>query len=295
MFEQFRAVARIHVMRLAILVLPVLAATAYAVDRVEMIERSLKVTGNVDLEIRTDSGSIAVLPGDSGVVTVRGKVRANSSNWLFGSNSTSLIKGVLASPPIYQNGNSIRLDEPSDPDARRHLSISWEVTVPPATKVNAHADSGSISIRGAAGPIRAAADSGSIRIENAIADVDASADSGSIEITGGSSAKASADSGSIRLNTIAGPVEASTDSGSIAASLTKAASARLSADSGSITLDLPDTGGYDVSLSADSGRVSVDPSMALSGTIKQHVIRGKIRGGGNTVTASTDSGSITVR
>jgi hypothetical protein len=281
-------------MRLAFVILPLLAAAAAASEYTESFDRSLKVTGNVDLEIRTDSGSIRVLPGDSGVVQLRGRVRASSSR-LDQSSATSLVKSVVSSPPVHQSGNTIRLDEPSGEDARKYVNISWEVTVPATTRVVAHADSGSISISGAAGPVNATADSGSIRIENAIAAVTARTDSGSIEVAGGAGATASADSGSIRLTNISGAVEASTDSGSIHAEMTKAATARLSADSGSITLDLPETGGFDVSLNTDSGRLHVEQQLAVSGTIRRDMIRGKIRGGGNAVSASTDSGSITVR
>jgi len=267
---------------------------AFAGEYKETFDRTLKVSGNVDLEIRTDSGSIAVIPGDSGVVQIRGRVQGHST-WLSQTSASSLVKSVAANPPVRQTGNSIRLDEPSDEEARRYVNISWEVSVPPTTRVVARADSGSISIRGAAGPINASADSGSIRIENAIAAVTAHTDSGSIDVSGGSEAKAAADSGSIRLTNIAGTVDASTDSGSIQAAMTKAASARLSADSGSITLDLPESGGFDLSLDTDSGRVNVEQQLAVSGSIRKNHVRGKIRGGGNSVTASTDSGSITVR
>jgi hypothetical protein len=122
--------------------------------------------------------------------------------------------------------------------------------------------------------VRATTDSGGIHIRNTQGPVFARADSGGIDALD-----------------IAGAIDAATDSGGLRVSQTAPAPVRLRADSGGATVKLAPTGGYDIRVSADSGRITV-PEMAVRGTVSPHRAEGKVRGGGPLVDIQVDSGSI---
>src|SRR3954471_19237814 len=73
-------------------------------------QRSLKVSGPVDLDIETGSGNIEIRTGSSDQVQITGHIRANNNTW-FGSSSgdtTEKVKHIESNPPIQQSGNDIR-------------------------------------------------------------------------------------------------------------------------------------------------------------------------------------------
>ena len=49
-----------------------------------------------------------------------------------------------SNPPIQQSGNSIRIGYDLPDDVKRHVSINYEITVPPDTSVQGHSGSGNI-------------------------------------------------------------------------------------------------------------------------------------------------------
>src|SRR5215467_5921109 len=69
-------------------------------------ERTLKVSGTVNLQVETGSGSIDVHTGNSNEVHVVGHIWANE--W-FGDNAEEKVKRIESNPPIQQSGNDIRI------------------------------------------------------------------------------------------------------------------------------------------------------------------------------------------
>src|SRR5438132_14050141 len=120
-------------------VLALVVALAYsATAAVEgSFQRSLKVSGPVDLDITTGSGSITVRTGGSDIIEVRGRIRA--SDW-SGSGAEN-VRRLDEDPPIQQNRNSIHIGHIEDPELRRNVSISYELTDPAETEKNAQRDS----------------------------------------------------------------------------------------------------------------------------------------------------------
>ena len=64
-------------------------------------ERTLNVTGFVDLDLVTDAGGIYVTPGPAGTVRIRGILRAED-NWFRRGDAESRIRELEAHPPIEQ-------------------------------------------------------------------------------------------------------------------------------------------------------------------------------------------------
>jgi hypothetical protein len=296
-------------------------------------DRTLKVTGAVDLEVQSGSGSIKVEPGAAGTVRVAARIKADNS-WIAGGDVEKRIRQIEQNPPIEQQGNVIRIGRFPDTDLARNISISYEITVPAATKLAAHTGSGSIAVGAIAGPAAVKSGSGSVTVGRVGGNVEASTGSGSIKVEGAASLEASTGSGSIHAAAVAGPTKASSGSGSITITqsgkgdVTVSASsggitltgvdgaARVNSSSGSITIDgrpagpwalhsssggititVPPDAAFDLDARTNSGAIdSVHPvTMTVTGKVDKRRIEGKVRGGGPLIEASCSSGSIRIR
>ena len=146
---------------LSVLLLPVLLHA-----RVEgHFDRTLNVSGVVHLDLATGSGDITIKAGSSNQVVVHGSI---SSNGWF-SSSDSVVHQIESDPPIQQNGNDIRIGYSLPEDAKRHVSISYEVTVPADAAVQAHSGSGNVNVEGVRGEVQAQTGSGDIRLRDLLA------------------------------------------------------------------------------------------------------------------------------
>lgn len=258
-------------------------------------EKTLRVTGSVQLDIQTDSGSVSVHPGSSDAIVIKGSMRT-SGRWSFSNRSPEeALRKLQADPPVEQSGNSIRIGEMIRPEDQKHVSISYEVLVPTETRLQAHSDSGGVTIDGIRGPVEAEADSGSIHISNIGGDVRAQSDSGQVDVDGvQGTLNAQSDSGGIHARGVSGTIDASADSGGIQLQQTAAAPIRANCDSGGITVELASSG-YNLSAQTDSGGIDADVPLTVSGRIKRNHVEGKVRGGGPQVTLESDSGNIRIR
>jgi hypothetical protein len=256
-------------------------------------ERSLEVGPSVDLQVETDSGRITVRPGPQNSVRVVGTIKIQP-RWIVSASKETVAK-IESNPPIEQHGDTIRIGEMLRAHDTKGLTISYEITVPPETRLRSKCDSGGQSIEGINGPVDAECDSGGLRFADIRGDVKAECDSGRIEADGiDGSFTASADSGGIHVSGIAGKVDVSTDSGGIEIEQTSPADIIASADSGGVRVTIPPDAGYDLKAESDSGGVDVKAPLTVSGTIKRDRIQGKINGGGHVMELATDSGGIRI-
>jgi hypothetical protein len=255
-------------------------------------DRSLTVSGPVELDLKTDSGGIVVTQGPGGSVHVRAALKAHRGAWVP-RDVEERIREIERNPPIEQNGNHIRIGN-ARTGLLRGISMRLEIQTPRETKILASADSGGVRIDGIAGPVECSTDSGGVVISRIEREVRAQADSGGIRINDvQSSVYARADSGGIEAVRIAGPIDVATDSGGIRLEQVKAGAIRARADSGGADLKLASAGGYDVAVSSSSGRVSVR-DLVVRGTLSKNHLEGKLRGGGPLVDVRVDSGHVAV-
>jgi hypothetical protein len=296
-------------------------------------DRTLKVSGAVDLDIVAGSGSIRIEPGAADSVRVAARLKAGNS-WIAGGDVEKRIRQIEQNPPIEQQGNVIRVGHFADPELPRNISISYEVTVPADTKLAASTGSGSITVGAITGPARVKSGSGSVVVGRVGAHVEASTGSGSIKVDGAGSLEASTGSGSIHAAAVAGPAKASSGSGSIVVTQTGKGDVDVSAASGSITLagvngaaransasgsiridgrpsgpwslhsssggitiTVPADAAFDLHARTNSGTIdSAHPvTMEVTGKIDKRQIQGKVRGGGPLIEAFCSSGSIRIR
>ena len=293
-------------------------------------ERTLQVSGPVDLAIQSGAGRIRVVPGSAGTVVVSARIRADRS-WLSGDVSAQ-IRQIEKNPPVEQNGNRIRVGWITDEALGRHVSISYDVSVPAETSVKANTGSGGIGVGDLKGAVDATSGSGGISVGRAGGAVSASTGSGGIEVSGAASLNARAGSGSIKASAVGGPVKASTGSGSVHVAqagkgevvvssssgevqvtgvdgpATVSASSgsivvegrpssawNVHSSSGGITLRVPPDAAFDLDARVSSGGIDSAHPITMSGTIDKHHLQGKVRGGGALVEVHSSSGGIRIQ
>jgi hypothetical protein len=292
--------------------------------------RTLKVTGAVDLAIRSGSGRIRVHPGPEGTVTIAGRIRAHS--WWFSGNPAERVRRIEKNPPIEQAGNSIRVGQSLDERLFRNVSISYDVTVPAQASVNAATGSGRVDIGDLRGSVEAHSGSGDVVVGRIGGPVVASTGSGDIEVAGAQGLDAHSGSGSIEARAIGGAVKARTGSGGVRldhsgkGDLDLSSSsgdvvvtgvegaARVSASSGGITVEgrpsgpwnihsssggvtlrIPPDASFNLDAHVSSGGIDLAHPVNVVGSVGRRRMQGKVRGGGALVNVSTSSGGIRIQ
>jgi len=238
-------------------------------------DRTLAVSGPVDLDIQSGAGGVQIQAGPAGSVHVVAHIRAYGG----GSGDTSArVRRIEATPPIEQNGNVVRIGRIVDTDLYRNVAIGYEVTVPEATSVHSVVGSGGQTIRGPLqGRIDATAGSGRIRVEDATGDV---------QVTTGS--------GGLRLAGIHGGVRARAGSGGIRLDGQPTAPWSLRTGSGEIRISVPADSAFEVDASTGSGGIRSDQSVVVTGERSRQHLHGTVRGGGPLVELATGSGGIRI-
>ena len=292
--------------------------------------RTLQVTGAVELEVQTGSGTIDVRTGDSSTVRITGTIRT-TSGWFDGTDAENKVHYLEANPPIEQHGNAIKIGRIEDEDLQRDISISYEIVVPVETRLRSNSGSGEQNVSGLRGPVQASSGSGNLRLTNIGDMVRASTGSGRISMEGvKGTVRASTGSGEILATGVAGGLHASTGSGSVTLRQTapgdvevstgsgtlqlegvhgavRAQTAsgnilvegegqgswRLSTASGNVTVRLPGEQGFTLHTHTVSGSVHTAREVTVQGDFGKHELEGKV-GGGFMLDVSTVSGNIRV-
>ena len=296
-------------------------------------EKTLQVSGTVELEVTSGSGNITVHQGGAGSVYVSAKIHGNSGSWLFGGgNIEERIHRIEQNPPVVQQGNSIHIGKIEDRELTRNISIDYDVTVPAQTHLNSYSGSGDLTISGLELPVTAKTGSGNVTVERVSADSRVSSGSGDLTInsvkgilyaqtgsgniradgiagdafvdtgsgdiqvrqSAGGSVKAQTGSGNIKLQGIKGGLRADAGSGNIQAEGEPTADWRLGAGSGNVTLRVPSQASFNIDARTSSGTLKINHPYTTQGTMARNHIQGKIGNGGVLLDVHTGSGDIEV-
>lgn len=296
-------------------------------------EKTLQVSGTVELEVTSGSGNITVHQGGAGLVYVSAKIHGNSGSWLFGGgNIEERIHRIEQNPPVVQQGNSIHIGKLEDRELTRNISIDYDVTVPAQTHLNSYSGSGDLTISGLELPVTAKTGSGNVTVERVSADSRVSSGSGDLTInsvkgilyaqtgsgniradgiagdafvdtgsgdiqvrqSAGGSVKAQTGSGNIKLQGIKGGLRADAGSGNIQAEGEPTADWRLGAGSGNVTLRVPSQASFNIDARTSSGTLKINHPVTTQGTMARNHIQGKIGNGGVLLDVHTGSGDIEV-
>lgn len=198
---------------------------------------------------------------------------------------------------VRTSGGSIELDPINGTVEARTSGGSIETgRLGGAAKLNT--SGGSISIDGAAAQVDARTSGGSIRIGNTDGPVDARTSGGSIalaRVRGPVTARTSG--GNITIEDSTGSVDASTSGGSIRAQISGpvTADSKLSTSGGSVTVAIGAGVAVDLDAKASGGGITSDIPVTIMGRQDDDELKGKVNGGGPTLTLRTSGGGIRVR
>ncbi len=293
-------------------------------------ERTLNVSGLVDLDVSTGSGNIDVRPGGSSTVRVRALIRARDG---FGASAAEKVRYIETHPPIEQTGNVIRIGRIDNREYTRNVSIDYELDVPADTRLKAKSGSGNVTAGGLNGTIEMNSGSGNVKASNVGGEIRAQTGSGNVEIdsvrgsiqagTGSGNIRAQGVGGGLRVHTgsgdlrveqtAPGDVDLDTGSGNIDAAgvhgslRARTGSGRIDvagdpsgdwsvqAGSGNVTIHLKSDAAFDLYAHTSSGRVRLDHPVTVTGTVSNKELRGKVRGGGPLIEAKTGSGDVRIQ
>jgi len=273
-------------------------------------DRTLQVSGPVDLEVLTRSGDVTIRAGSSGSVQIHGKIFVGD-RWLRGSRQSD-VQEIEQHPPIRQDGNSVHIDYVNVHD----ISVDYEITVPADTSIRAHSGSGDQTVEGTRGNAEIETGSGDVKLSNLNGDVrlqtgsgdvrarDISgsvrggAGSGDIEVdeTGQGEVDLHTGSGNVNVRGLQGAFHGEAGSGDITAEGTQGGTWEIRTGSGNVHVRLPGNAAFDADISTSSGTIDVNSpiEMTVQGRIQEHhrQIHGKVRGGGPLLSVRTGSGDV---
>src|ERR1039458_2639786 len=78
-------------------------------------DRTLQVSGPVNLDLTTGSGDVTIKAGGTDQVVIHARIQSN--NWF--SSAESAVHQVESNPPIQQSGNTIRIGYDLPEDVKR--------------------------------------------------------------------------------------------------------------------------------------------------------------------------------
>jgi len=246
---------------LALAAVPALATEA-------TFERTLTVSGHVELTVATGSGNIHVTRGSGSQVHIFGRVK---SGW---GGSEEKVREIAANPPIEQTGNIVRVGQHHE--NLHNISIDYEIEAPANAYLDAGSGSGNVTDDGVGENAKLSTGSGNIHATGLNGGFAVNTGSGDIyaEQSGAGDVKAGTGSGSIELKNVHGALKAETGSGNI----------ELWVGDAPLTLDAE----------SGSGSIHTDREMLTQGSTDRHHVTGKLNGGGPTVRIQTGSGDIRV-
>ena len=295
------------------LVVLVASTAVFASSYQGQFERTLQVSGPVDVEVLTRSGDVTVRAGSSGSVFIRGKIHVGD-HWLMGGREAD-VHQIEQNPPIKQDGNRIHIEYVD----MRNISIDYEISVPVDTTVRTHSGSGDQIIEGTRGNVDTQTGSGDVKLANLTGELHLQTGSGNIRarqisgsVRGGTGSgdveieEASAGnidlrtgSGNITARGVQGEFHGETGSGDVTAEGTQTGSWEIHTGSGNVHVRLPSNAAFDADISTSSGSVDVgEPiEMTVQGRVgdSHKQIRGKVHGGGPLLRVRTGSGDIHIQ
>jgi hypothetical protein len=297
----------------AMLAVLFLTTTLFAAAPQGTFDKTLQVSGPVDLEVLTRSGDVTIRAGQAGSVQIHGKILVGN-RWLEGRRESD-VHAIEQNPPIHQDGNSIHVDYVN----ARGISVDYEIIVPTDTAIRTHSGSGDqiiegthgnvdietgsgdVKLRSVKGQIRLQTGSGNLRAHEISGSIKGGTGSGEVEIeeVAGGDINLRTGSGNISARGIQGGFQGETGSGDVTAEGTPGGAWDIRTGSGNVRVRLPGNAAFDADISTSSGSLDVDAplEMTVQGRVGEtrKAIRGKVRGGGPLLRVQTGSGDIHIQ
>ena len=224
-------------------------------------ERSFDVSAGT-LDVSTSQGAVEVRAATGSRIVVKGSV-AVRLGWDVPANAAALVRAVADHPPVTQDGQTIRVQPPTDADERRAVTISYVIEVPPPTTVRLATQSGAASVSGVAGPVHLTTQSGATSIVDVAGAVNVTTQSAALTLRNiGGATTAISQSGAVMVEGITGSLSVKTQSSAFTGRGI-GGDLRVQTQSGAVNADLAGAGAVE----AETG----------SGSIRIHRLAGALR------------------
>jgi hypothetical protein len=252
-------------------------------------DRTLSISGQLDLSVITGSGNIHLTRGSDNQVRIHGRVSSNRDE------NADLVRQIASEPPIQQTGNVVHIGEHHD-NNWRNIRIDYDIEAPANAMLKATSGSGNVTDQGVGQSAKLTTGSGNITATGLEGGFNTQTGSGNIVVnnTGSGDAKAQTGSGNIDVQGVHGSLNAQTGSGDIKAAGTPSVDWRLQTGSGNIELSTANAP-LTLDASTGSGSISTAQEMTMQVSSDHHHVHGALNGGGPTVRAETGSGNIHVQ
>jgi DUF4097 and DUF4098 domain-containing protein YvlB len=268
----------------ALLATGMFAATVHADD----YARSFTVSNRANVHVDTNDGSVNVTTGDTQQVEFRVEYQGyvlNKSLQIESNQRGDEVELIARIPKNWHFSlGTIR---------RLHI----EVRMPKDADLQVRTGDGSIKASGLSGTIDLHSGDGAITVSSLKGAVRAHTGDGTIEASDldGKCDAVSGD-GRIRLTGRFDVLSAKSGDGSVAVAVLRGSKLdsgwSISSGDGSIEVALPNDLPVDIDASTGDGHISSDIPITIEGTISKSRVRGKMNGGGSTLTIHTGDGSI---
>lgn len=252
-------------------------------------DRTLNVSGHVELTVSTGAGNVHVTRGSDTQVHIYGQVK---SGWGSGD-ADQRVRAIAANPPIEQTGNIIQIG--GHHFDLHNISISYEIQAPANSFLQVSSGSGDLTIDSVGEDAKLTTGSGNIHASSLHGGFTLHTGSGNIfaEQTGSGDVRADTGSGSVELREIHGGLRATTGSGGIKIAGAPAGDWYIQTGSGNVEI-WPGNSGLTLNASTGSGSVHADHELSMQGAFNRHHVTGRMNGGGPTVRISTGSGDVRI-
>ncbi len=256
--------------------LAMLAGTIVAVLPAHADEwsKTYNLSGKPDLRIETSDANIRVTTWDQHTI----EAKVITTHYKIGEDGIRVEER--------QNGDSVEIDVRYP---HHNFNIEWGqhrvdiiIQMPREGRVNLRTGDGKIDITGLKGDMDLRSGDGSENLEAVDGKLHATTGDGHITAHGRFD--------QLELKTGDGHLEVRAAGGS-----SLAAGWRLETGDGNVSLEVPGELAADVDLHTSDGHIDLDMPITTEGKIRQNEIRGKLNGGGSSLTIRTGDGSIHLR
>jgi DUF4097 and DUF4098 domain-containing protein YvlB len=253
--------------------LAILGATVVAVLPAYADEwsKTYNLSGRPDLRIETSDANIRVTTWDQHTI----EAKVITTRYKIGEDGIRVDE--------HQNGDSVEIDVRYP---HHNFNIEWGqhrvdviIQMPREGRVNLRTGDGKIDVAGLKGDMDLHSGDGSENLEAVDGKLHATTGDGHITAHGRFD--------ELELKTGDGHVEVRAAGGS-----SLAAGWRLETGDGNVSLELPGELAADVDLHTSDGHIDLDMPITTEGKIRQNEVRGKLNGGGSSLTIRTGDGSI---
>lgn len=247
------------------------AATAAGTARADEWSKKFALTGRPELRVETSDGNVSVRAGGNKEILAQ----VTTMGWRISADEVRVIDR--------QSGDRVEIEVkiPHTRWSAGRRSVRIEVTVPRETNLDIRTGDGEISLDGVKGETRLSTGDGNVEARALDGALEATTGDGNLRVDGRFDR--------LSLKTGDGNIHAEVGSGS---KMVSDWSARTG--DGDLVLRLPEGFAADLNAHTGDGNIDLDFPVTVSGAVRHSEIRGKINGGGPTLTVHTGDGSIRI-